>query len=76
MPSTGSTSGRTLDDDQDFSCGLALVRRGGKPLSLVRYNGASHAHGEIRYRCHIHRATAEAMSVGTKADAHAESTER
>ena len=67
---------QNLDDDQDFSCGLALVRRGGKPLSLVRYNGASHAHGEIRYRCHIHRATAEAMSVGTKVDTHAESTER
>ena len=48
---------QNLDDDLDFSCGLALTRRGGKPLSLVRYNGASHVHGEIRYACHIHRAS-------------------
>ena len=67
---------KNLDDDQDFSCGLALVHRGGKPLSLVRYNGASHAHGVIRYRCHIHRATAEAMSAGRKVDGHADATDR
>lgn len=65
-----------LDDDQDFSCGLALVQRGGKPLSLVRYNGASHAHGDILYRCHIHRATAEAIAAGRKTDSHAEQTDR
>ena len=67
---------QNLDDDQDFSCGLALVHRGGRPLSLVRYNGASHAHGEIRYRCHIHRATAEATSAGRKVDSHADATDR
>ena len=67
---------QNLDDDQDFSCGLALVQRGGKPLSLVRYNGASHAHGEIRYRCHIHRATTEAIAAGRKIDGHAEETGR
>lgn len=49
---------------------------GREPLSLVRYNGASHAHGEIRYRCHIHRATAEAMSAGRKVDGHADATDR
>ena len=67
---------QNLDDDQDFSCGLALVQRGGRPLSLVRYNGASHAHGEIRYRCHIHRATAEAISAGRKVDSNAVETDR
>ena len=67
---------QNLDDDQEFSCELALVHRGGKPLSLVRYNGASHVHGEIRCRCHIHRATAEATSAGRKADSHAEATDR
>ena len=67
---------QNMDDDQDFSCGLALFQRGGKPLSLVRYNGASHAHGEIRYRCHIHRATGEAMAAGRKIDSHAEETDR
>ena len=67
---------QNLDDDQDFSCGLALVNRGGKPLSLVGYKGASHAHGEIRYRRHIHRATAEATSAGRKVHSHAEAMDR
>lgn len=67
---------QNLDDERDFSCGLALVRRGGKPLSLVRYNGSSHAHGAIRYRCHIHRATAEALAEGRRIDSHAEQTDR
>ena len=65
-----------LDDERDFSCGLALIQRGTKPLSLVRYNGSSHAHGTIRYRCHIHRATNEALSAGMKIDNHAEETDR
>ena len=65
-----------LDDDLDFSCGLALVRRGGKPLRLVRCNGASHVHGEIRYACHIQRATAEAIAAGRKVDSQAEGTDR
>ncbi len=67
---------QNLDDELDFSCGLALVRRGAKPLSLIRYNGASHIHGEIRYACHIHRATAEALTTGRKVDSHAEGTDR
>ncbi len=67
---------QNLNDDLDFSCGLALARRGAKPLSLVRYNGASHVHGKIRYVCHIHRATAEALSAGRKVDSHAERTDR
>lgn len=65
-----------LDDNRDCSCGLALVQKGGRPLSLARYNGASHVHREIRYRCHIHRATAEAIFAGTKIDSHAEETDR
>ena len=67
---------QNLDDEQDFSCGLALVQRGGKPLSLVRYNGSSHVHGEIRYRCHIHRASAEALAAGRKIDSDADETDR
>ena len=63
-------------NDQDFSCGLALARRGEKPLSLVRYNAASHVHGKIRYACHIHNATSEALAAGTKVDSHAERTDR
>ena len=67
---------QNLNDERDFSCGLALARRGGRPLSLVRYNGASHIHGEIRYACHIHLATAEALAAGRKVDGHAEGTDR
>lgn len=67
---------QNLNDERDFSCGLQLVRRGAKPLSLVRYNGASHAHGEIRFRCHIHRASLEAISAGKKIDSNAEETNR
>ena len=48
---------QNLDDARDFSCGLAWIDKAGKPLSLIRYNGASHLHGKIRYRCHIHLAT-------------------
>ena len=67
---------QNLDDERDFSCGLALIQKGGRPLSLIRYNGSSHPHGDIRYRCHIHRATAEALDAGRKIDSHAEETER
>ncbi len=67
---------QNLDDDKDFSCGLALMQRGGKPLSLVRYNGPGHVHGEIRYRCHIHRASAAALAAGRKIDSRAEETGR
>ncbi len=67
---------QNLDDEMDFSCGLALVQKGGKHLSLIRYNGSSHRHGSIFYRCHIHRATAEALAAGRKIDSYAEETER
>lgn len=67
---------QNLDDEKDFSCGLALIHKGGKPLSLVRYNGSSHKHGDIRYECHIHRATSEALVAGKRIDGHAEETDR
>ncbi len=66
---------QNLDDEQDFSCGLALVQPGGKPVSLVRYNGSSHRHGDILFHCHIHRATEEANMAGKKIDSHAEATD-
>ena len=62
-------------DPLDYSCGLALARRGGRPLTLIRYNGPSHRHGTIRYRCHIHKTTAEAIALG-KPDSYAEATNR
>lgn len=67
---------QNLDDEKDFSCGLALIQKRGKSLSLVRYNGSSHRHGAILYRCHIHRATAEAIAEDKKIDSYAEETNR
>lgn len=66
---------RNLDDDRDFSCGLALIGSAGRPLSLMRCNGANHRHGTIHFRCHVHRATAAAIAAGRKADDHAEATD-
>ena len=67
---------QNLDDERDFSCGLALVQPGGRPLTLIRYNGSSHVHGKLRYCCHIHRATAEALVAGQRIDSYAEETDR
>ena len=67
---------QNLVDEKDFSCGLALIQPGGKSLSLVRYNGASHPHGDILYRCHIHNATSDALHSGMKIDRRAEETNR
>ncbi len=52
------------------------TKRGGKPISLVRYNGSSHVHGEIRYDYHIHQAAANAVESGRKIDSHANQTDR
>ena len=38
---------QSMADETDFSCGLALIQPGGRSLSLVRYNGSSHRHGDI-----------------------------
>lgn len=67
---------QNINDEKDFSCGLFLIPKGGKSLSLARYNGSSHRHGSIAYHCHIHRATATAINTGEKSDSHAEETDR
>ena len=36
----------------------------------------SHRYGDIGYRCHIHIATADALSAGRKIDSHAKATDR
>ena len=63
-------------DDSDFSCGIVYRPLGGKPLTLARYNGSSHRHGDIHYRPHIHRATARAIASGKKPESAAEETDR
>lgn len=67
---------QNTNDPSDFSCGLALIHQGKKPLTLVRYNGASHAHGDIHYRCHIHYAKECFLRDGRKPESFAEEPDR
>ena len=67
---------QNLDDEQDFSCGIAYLPRGAQPLTLARYNGPSHEHGDIVYRPHIHRASETAIAAGRKTEADATETGR
>lgn len=63
-----------LFNPADFSCGLKFIKPDGQPLTLLRYNGGGHIHGEIVFACHIHQATQAALAAGRKAEAHAERT--
>ena len=65
-----------LEDKTDFSAGIAAILRDGSRLTLARYNGSSHEHGDIAYKPHIHRATERAMSEGRKPEYYAEATDR
>lgn len=67
---------QSLHDDNDFSCGIEFIPRVGARLTLARYNGPSHRHGEIVYRPHIHRATARAIAAGKKPESEADETDR
>ena len=67
---------QSLDDERDFSCGISYLPSGGPPLTLARYNGPSHEHGDIVYRTHIHRASEQAMVAGMKPESEAEETDR
>lgn len=67
---------QNLLDEADFSSGIALVSVDGSRLTLARYNGPSHEHGDISYRPHIHRANAESIATGGKPERHAEETDR
>ena len=65
-----------LNDDLDFSCGISYLPHGGPSLTLARYNGPSHEHGDISYRPHIHRATERAIASGKKPESEAEESTR
>ena len=67
---------QSLEDESDFSCGIRYCPSGATPLTLARYNGPSHVHGEIRYRAHIHGATASAIAAGRKPESYATPTDR
>ena len=67
---------QNVHDDSDFSCGIVYIPRVGARLTLARYNGPSHRHGEIVYRPHIHRTTARAIAAGKKPESEADETDR
>lgn len=69
-------SRKNRNDERDFSCGLHLVSETSRKICLARYNGSNHIHGDIRYNCHIHRATPEAFTSGVRTDIFAEETDR
>lgn len=64
----------TFDADH-FSCGLSVIKPDGQRLTLLRYNGSNHAHGNIRFQCHIHRASERAIEEGRKPEWYADTTD-
>ena len=66
---------QNLSNDHDFSCGISYLPAIGSSLTLARYNGSSHIHGEIFYRPHIHSATKKAILAGKKPESEAEVTD-
>ena len=67
---------QNLEDEHDFSCGISHLPRGAPSLTLARYNGPSHEHGDIVYRPHIHRASERAIAAGRRAESDATETGR
>lgn len=67
---------QSLNDEEAFSCGLLVIKPDGTKLTLCRYNGGNHAHGDIEYRCHIHKTTAQALNSGRKPEREADETDR
>ena len=67
---------QNIQDDGDFSCGIVHVAFDGSRLTLARYNGSGHEHGDILYRPHIHRATEKAIAAGGKPEREAKETDR
>ena len=67
---------QNIRDDADFSCGIAYLPLDGSRLTLARYNGPWHEHGDIAYRTHIHLTTAQAIASGGKPEREAAETDR
>ena len=63
-------------DVTNFSCGLCVQKPDLQDFTLLRYNGSNHPHGEIEYKCHIHKATESMVQQGKKEDRFAEATNR
>ncbi len=67
---------QSLFDENSFSCGISYLPATGSSLTLARYNGSSHVHGDIAYLPHIHRATEKAIAAGKKPESEAVETDR
>ena len=67
---------QSLDDEHNFSCGISYLPSGSPSLTLARYNGPGHEHGDIVYRTHIHRASERAIAAGLKPESEAKETDR
>lgn len=65
-----------LRDNPSYSCGIVYLPPGAPKLTLARYNGPSHQHGDIRYKPHIHQTTEAAIAGGKKPEGTAEETAR
>ena len=65
-----------LRDQLSYSCVIVYLPYGAPKLTLARYNGPNHQHGNIRYKPHIHRATEAAIAAGRKPENAATETER
>lgn len=70
---------QNLRDPDSFSCVLLCHLPDGEKLTLRRYNGSSHVHGnaldphmpEIIFACHVHMAKQRYIEAGRKADGYA-----
>lgn len=67
---------QSLRDESDSSCGITYVSFDGSRLTLARYNGPSHEHGDISFQPHIHLTTGKSIMVGKKPENEAKQTDR
>lgn len=67
---------QSLREVDDFSCGIAYVSLDGSRLTLARYNGPSHQHGDIVFKPHIHLANERTILSGRKPEREAKETAR
>lgn len=65
-----------IRDPLDYSCGIVYLPLDGTRLTLARYNGSGHEHGDIEFRPPIHSATPEAIAAGVRPEREAQATER
>jgi|SRR5690554_237343 len=76
MPSMELKLRQSIKDPDSFSCVLLCHLGGGEKITLRRYNGSNHVHGnaldrhmpDITFTCHVHMARQRYIEAGLKAD--------